>query len=410
MRNKNSVLGMLLAFIALPALSSFAAVSLLQSFTETNVSGNSEFGHSVANAGDVNNDTYDDVIVSAYAYNNDTGRAYIFYGGSSMNSTADVTLTGEGTGHYFGYSISGAGDVDADGFDDVIIGAFGYSSNTGRAYIYRGGSTMDNTPDLIMTGEAMNHFFGFSVASADSLIDDTYDAVIVGAYGYNSGVGRAYIYHGGSSLNGVADLTIDGVTAGDLFGKAVASVGDVNNDGYGDVIIGAPGKTSNIGGAYIYFGGAGMDGGADVTMDGEATVPYFGFSLSSAGDVDDDGYDDVIVGAYGNDTVTGSAYIYRGGSSMDGTVDFTLLGVDLGSYFGYSVSDAGDINGDDYADVIVGAYRLGSYRGRAYIYLGGSTMSTTPAAIVTGTMSYDYLGRSVACAGDVNKDGFADVI
>lgn len=402
---------MLLAFIFVPALSSFAAVTLLKSFTEANVSGTSNFGASVSGAGDVNNDTYDDVIVGAYNYNSITGRAYIFYGGATMNNVADVTMTGEGTGNNFGASVSSAGDVNNDGYDDVIVGAFGYNSNTGRAYVYYGGSTMDNTADVTMTGQDYNQFFGSSVSSAGDVNGDSYDDLVIGAYGYNSGVGRAYIYHGGSAMDNAADLTVDGEAAGDTFGRSVSAAGDVNNDGAGDIIVGAPGHTLNTGRAYVYFGGSGMDSSADVTMSGDTTECYFGFSVSNAGDVDGDSYADVIIGACGNDTTSSNAYIFMGGASMDSLIDETLLGENVGSYFGYSVSDAGDLNDDNYADVIVGAYRIGSGVGRAYIYFGGVNMyGDTAAVAITGETAGNYLGRSVSSAGDVNNDGFADVI
>ncbi len=110
---------------------SFYTVSILTGETT-----NSYFGWSVSTAGDVNGDGYDDVIVGAYGYSSGTGRAYIYYGGPSMDNVADVTMTGEATGNYFGHSVSTAGDVNGDGYSDVIVGAYGYSSSTGRAYIY----------------------------------------------------------------------------------------------------------------------------------------------------------------------------------------------------------------------------------------------------------------------------------
>ena len=114
-----------------------------------------EFGYSVSTAGDVNGDGYADVIVGAYRYSSNTGRAYIYFGGSTMNNAADVIMTGEAINNYFGNSVSTAGDVNGDGYADVIVGAYLYSGGIGRAYVFFGGSTMNNTADVIMTGELL---------------------------------------------------------------------------------------------------------------------------------------------------------------------------------------------------------------------------------------------------------------
>ncbi len=110
-----------------------------------------------------------------------------------MDNTADVTMTGEETYNDLGYSVSGACDVNNDGYDDVIVGAYGFNSSTGRVYIFYGGGTMDNTADVTMTGEGINNFFGYSVSGAGDVNNDGNDEVIVGAYSYPVN-GKAYIY------------------------------------------------------------------------------------------------------------------------------------------------------------------------------------------------------------------------
>ncbi len=112
------------------------------------------FGFTASNAGDVNGDGYDDIIVGAYAYSSSTGRAYVYYGGIIMNNVADVIMTGEAANSSFGISVSSAGDVNGDGYSDVIVGANGYSTNTGRAYIFFGGAAMNNAADVTMTGDS----------------------------------------------------------------------------------------------------------------------------------------------------------------------------------------------------------------------------------------------------------------
>ncbi|HMS64667.1 MAG TPA: FG-GAP-like repeat-containing protein [Ignavibacteria bacterium] len=368
------------------------------------------FGTSVSSAGDVNGDGYDDIIVSAFVYSSATGRAYIYYGGINMNTTPDVILTGEAINNYFGISVSSAGDVNGDGYSDVFAGAYGYNSNTGRAYIYFGSSNMDNTADVILTGGAASDLFGVSVSSAGDLNGDGYSDVIAGASGYISGTGRAYIYFGGSSMNNVADVTMTGAAASNFFGYSVSSAGDVNGDGFADVISGAYGYNSSTGRAYIYLGGTLMNNIADVTLTGEAVNNDLGYSVSSAGDVNGDGYADVIAGAFGYSAATGRAYIYYGSSNMNNAADVTITGEPGGSSFGASVSSAGDINGDGYADVISGAYAYNTFTGKVYVYFGGSSMNNVVDAALTGEGTGNSFGRSVSSAGDINADGYDDIL
>ena len=309
-----------------------------------------------------------------------------------MDSTADVTMTGEATNNFFGRSVSTAGDVNGDGYADVIVGAPFYNSNTGRAYIYYGGPSMDNVADVTMTGEATSNNFGLSVSTAGDANGDGYGDVIVGADGYNSATGRAYIYDGGPSMDNVADVTMTGEATNNYFGFSVSTAGDVNGDGYADVIVGAPFYNSNTGRAYIYEGGPSMDNVADVTMTGEATNNYFGYSVSTAGDVNGDGYADVIVGAPFYNSNTGRAYIYYGGPSMDNVADVTMTGEATGNYFGNSVSTAGNVNGDGYADVIIGADGYSTTTGRAYLYLSSSP-PIVPHIMSIKDVPYDQGGK-----------------
>jgi len=373
-----------------------------------------KFGQSVAYAGDVNKDTYADVIVGAWVYNTSTGRAYIYYGstGTSMDNVADVTMTGETTYSNFGYSVSTAGDVDNDGYDDVIVGAQRYHSWLGRAYVLKGAASMDNSFDVTFTGKKTDNYFGYSVAAAGDVNGDNYDDIIVGANNFYFQAGRVYIYFGGSSMDNTPDLTLTGVATHIQFGVSVSTAGDVNNDGYDDVIVGASYYNSYTGRAYVYFGGDPMDDGADAVMAGESTYNYFGGAVSTAGDVNNDGYDDVIIAASGYNSDAGRAYIYFGnsGSTMDNTADVILDDGVSDDVYGVSVSTAGDVNGDNYDDVIVGADNYADAYGVAYIYFGGNPMNTDADVTMYGENKYDHFGFSVSTAGDVNGDNYDDVI
>ncbi|MEO8447739.1 MAG: FG-GAP-like repeat-containing protein, partial [bacterium] len=140
-----------------------------------------------------NGDGYSDVIVGA-SNSSLRGRAYIYYGGASMNNTEDLTMTGEAPNNLFGISVSTAGDVNGDGYSDVIVGSRNHNGLTGRAYIFYGGASMDNTADVTMTGETTNNNFGCSVSTAGDVNGDGNPDLIIGASGYNNNTGKSYLY------------------------------------------------------------------------------------------------------------------------------------------------------------------------------------------------------------------------
>jgi hypothetical protein len=173
-----------------------------------------------------------------------------------MNGSPDVYFYGEGTSNSFGYSVSSAGDVNADGFDDMIVGSYYYGSGIGRAYIYYGSLNIDNSADVVMGGPSSSSYFGVSVSNAGDVNLDGYSDVTVGAYGFTSYTGRTYVYLGGAAMNSASDLIITGEYSNDYFGYSVSGAGDINGDGYSDLITGAYGKSSRTGKAYIYYGSA----------------------------------------------------------------------------------------------------------------------------------------------------------
>lgn len=233
-----------------------------------------------------------------------------------------------------------------------------------------------------ITGDEADDHFGWNVSSAGDVNDDGYEDIIVGAPGYGNDKGRAYIFFGSPYFNGdlsaiEANVTINGSAQGDKFGWDVSSAGDVNGDLISDVIVGAPGNDSNTGRAYIFFGNDPMPKfinatEADVILSGKSEGDEFGLSVSSAGDVNNDDLNDVIVGAPGNDSNTGAAYIFLGNAIMIDEHSNLFSGFNIGDMFGFSVSTVGDVNNDDYDDVIVGAPGAD----RAYIFYGGEPMNS----------------------------------
>lgn len=265
---------------------------------------------------DINGDGYKDLIVGVYTYDGagtDRGAVAIYFGGSSFNDSLDVTLNGEADSNYFGYVVS-AGDVNGDGFDDLIVGAYGHNSSAGKVYIYYGGKGFDDTVDVVITGSAGDNF-GIALSAAGDLNGDGIDDIAVGASQPTSGSGSVYVFYGDSSFSsslttGDADATLSdsGAQTGSDFGKLVA-MADIDNDGYGDVAIGAPdyfGAAENHRGKYyVYLGGDTFNATADYTYDpgspGSNEGPEGNLTLI---DMDNDGYLDVrSVSHNGSDTI-----------------------------------------------------------------------------------------------------------
>ncbi len=374
-------------------------------------------GSSIACAGDINGDGYDDIIIGTPACNVSgtySGAVYIYLGGPDLSLTPAMTLYGGSSYDYFGCSVAGVGDVNQDGYDDIIIGADGNSSQTmygGAAFIYYGGQHFKNWPGVTIIGSVKRGYLGFSVSGAGDVNHDGYNDVIVGEpEGYiNSGTtGVAYIFFGGSPMDNKADLNFSGENAYDLFGKSVAGAGDVNKDGYDDIIVGAPQANYYFGNAYLFFGGESSDGKPDLIFHGDAESSGFGWSVSGAQDVNGDGYNDIIIGApYENSA--GEVYIYFGGGSMDNISDVNISGNAVVTDFGHSVSGAGDVNHDGFNDLIIGSpYNDGS--GMAFVYFGGLQINTSADLICTGENTSDVFGWAVSEGGDINGDGYTDFL
>ncbi len=328
-----------------------------------------------------------------------------------------LVLNGALSGDYAGRSVSGAGDVNGDGINDLIVGAEGASplgrNAAGQAVVIFGGSSLSTqgsmdlgalapSQGLILNGSQAGDFAGFSVSNAGDVNGDGIDDLVVGAEGASPPggtlAGQAYVIFGNRSLTALGSvdlgalapsqgLVINGIRDGDGAGSSVSGAGDVNGDGIDDLIIGAEGANTlagfNAGQAYVIFGGAylrtagsidlrSLTSGQGLALNGAQEDDRTGWSVSSAGDVNSDGIDDLIVGAYRADplgrTLAGQAAVIFGGSSLttQGSVDLGALapnqglilnGAQAGDLAGFSVSNAGDVNGDRIDDLIVGAFR-----------------------------------------------------
>ena len=382
------------------------------------------------------------------------GRTYLILGDTALGSAAvplytifneygygvggayGIVIDGESPEDKSGYAVANAGDINGDGFDDVAIGAPYADPNggsSGRVYVVYGGEgpwqggTLDlsdvasGSGGIAIDGEASNDYAGVSVDGAGDVNGDGYDDLVIGAVladPNGSASGRAYVVYGAGDLGagpiqlsdvaaGTGGFAVNGEAASDNAGRGVAGAGDVNDDGYADIVVGAPGHAGDSGRAYIVFGSASVgtsplelsaiaSGSGGILLDGGSPGDYAGWSVDAAGDANLDGLADVVVSAHARDTAAtdaGVAYLVFGGDHPGLTTDATILqGVDTADEGGFSmigeaaydraaraIRGVGDVNGDDVPDLLVGAAYAdpgGSSSGRAYLVLGDPARGT----------------------------------
>ncbi len=398
-------------------------------------------GFSVSSAGDVNGDGYDDMLIGAqYADPNgsDSGETYLVYGAASgipasldlstLDGTNGFVMNGIDAFDHSGRSVSSGGDVNGDGFDDMLIGALFADPNgnaSGETYLVYGAasgipasldlSTLDCSNGLVMNGIDAHDGSGRAVSSAGDVNGDGFDDMLIGAdqaspHGNQSG--ETYLVYGAasgipanldlSSLDGSNGFVMNGIDAHDGSGRSVSSAGDVNGDGFDDMLIGA--HLSPLGDfsgeTYLVYGAASgipasldlssLDGNNGFVMNGIDAYDFSGFSVSSAGDMNGDGFDDMLIGAFladPNGSHSGETYLVYGAasgipasldlSSLDGSNGFVINGIDGGDRSGFSVSSAGDVNGDGFDDMLIGALGAdpnGITSGETYLVYGGESI------------------------------------
>ena len=332
-------------------------------------------------------------------------------------------------GSHFGSAVVAAGDVNGDGFNDVLVGAPHEDAgqiDEGRVYLFYGtASGPSSSPAWIGESNQAGALYGSAVAGLGDIDGDGYDDIAIGAPLYENGQtdeGAVFVYLGsGAGLTATATFVREGGQAGALFGAALGGPGDVDFDGYNDLLVGAPQYTNGQireGRAMVYFG---RDGNLDIsprwTAESNQAEAQFGRAVSFC-DVDGDLESDVAVGApyySGTWPEEGRVAIYLGGpSGVANSPSWSALGGRRGVRFGTAVAGLEDINGDGYSDLGVGAPGFSvraRYEGALFVYLGSDTGAQTLSTWkLTGGQEECGFGRSVVDGGDLNDDGFTDLI
>jgi len=328
-----------------------------------------EYGCTIDSAGDVNGDGFGDLVVGQCDLDNSgAGTAsYVYLGGPSGISPSPTALAAPG------YAAGTAGDVNNDGYGDLVVGSLG-----GVGYLYLGGAAGIGSPPIALGGTSG----GSSTFGSADVNGDGWQDLVVGASEASSRQGAVSIYLGSPKGLSMTALPLSGPPAGPLegFGGTIG-VGDLDGDGYADVFVGAYLINGAAGEGYLFMGGpGGLDSPPVAFVDpNDAGASRYSVGLSGVHDVNGDGFDDFVVGAF---LGGGAAWLYLGGTSgLSKPIPLVNPNGDSTANFGQGIA-GGDVDGDGYADVVVGSQGIGAYAGAAYLYRGSAGGLLAPTAVI----------------------------
>lgn len=383
-------------------------------------------GFSEAGVKDVNGDSFDDFLVSASGFNLNQGKVHLFLGSvNGLGTTPFWTVLGEGSSA-FGQKVALAGDVNGDSHPDILISAPGHNGGRGRAYLFPGSASGPSTSaSWTFSGTFPFQAMGREIAGAGDVNHDGFDDVLVASGDGSSDGGRVFLFYGSTNGLSLAPVwTMEADRSSARFGSAIAGIGDVDADGFDDVAIASTWYESIHGRVFVFHGSpdglpTDLHSSWSVVEPPTFSAPAFGESIAGVGDVNKDGFADLVIGApYHGDPLPeeGVVFLYLG--SEDGlamTPAWHASSHVANARLGNSVAGVGDFNGDGFNDLVAGAYLLedemGVRKGAAYVFLGNSFgLGESPAFCILGEQQDEWHGFSVATAGDVNSDGYSDFV
>jgi hypothetical protein len=354
----------------------------------------------VTSAGDMNGDGYEDFLISSDSNNSSTGIVYLRYGddqplGGNVQVENLASFVGTSTGDLFGTSAAGVGDFNGDGYDDVIVGASGAAANGAAYYIpgkaaqYTGAKAAENLPTTLI-GTPSHDNLGNAVAGLGDMNGDGFDDFAVAASSDNfngSNAGAIHVYYGSTAgltagevnAGNHADMKLIGPNSSDRLGSDLAGLGDVNGDGLDDFVVGASGLDVSyvvLGSTTVMNGRSGIVSQADSVFNADNAAMNFAGNLADAGDINGDGKADLLIGnpGYGDE---GAAFVfYAPFESTEVAPDAVFEGEEDGNLAGAAVAGVGDTNGDGYDDFMISDPSLDeshANQGVGYLYYGQST-------------------------------------
>jgi hypothetical protein len=375
------------------------------------------FGNHIASIGDVNGDGCEDFLAANRAEEGSSallGHVLLFYGGNPPDTIPDMVFHNPYPYGSFGRMVENVGDVNGDNWIDFAVKGSYSEDNMSRVFVYYGGELLDTIPDLVLSELQYEEGYGANIEGVGDVNGDGYHDAAVWApnYPFPEGHGKVWIYYGGSPMDSIADWEQEGSGSHHFYGQSIAGNGDLNGDGYDDFAVYEWTNYPQLNGCsyYIYMGNSELDTIPEFRIEAWNYSPVINISNPSAiiTNLNGDIYSDLVIDA----GLTCNAVVFLGGNPMDTVIDLVLQGFQSSpSGYHMNVSAAGDVNDDGFGDVIVSQYEAYSYGGLTLVYLGSPWMTGQPDMQWVGLLEpWEGCGRSLTDCGDINGDGVDDIM